>query len=223
MGISDGRLKGTGTKQIHEDYVLIWSGVDNDKGNTRRRVFFLHPDAAQNVLETEFISERIIKIRVRGERETTAFIQVYAPCNDSYTEEQKEEFFEKMADTINTVPDTEPLTVMGDFNGTVGKRRAPWEQPLGPHSDTNTECNYNGEQLLALCAEHGLWVANTFNEHRHSQRQTWYRWNDLNVSSQIDFILTRIEVRSRVTDARSIPNADLDTDHHPVILVSEMQ
>ena len=78
-------------------------------------------------------------------------------------------------------------------------------------------------QLLALCAEHGLWIANTFYEHRHCQRQTWYRWNDLNVSSQIDFILTRIEERSRITDARSIPNTDLDTDHRPVILVSEMQ
>ena len=43
------------------------------------------------------------------------------------------------------------------------------------------------------------------------------------MSSQIDFILTRIEERSRVTDARSIPNANLDTHHRPVILVSEMQ
>ena len=94
---------------------------------------------------------------------------------------------------------------------------------MGPHSDTNTECNYNGEQLLALCTEQGLWIANTFYEHRHSQRQTWYRWNDLNVSSQIDFIPTRIEERSRITDARCIPNADLDTDHRHVILVSEMQ
>ena len=96
----------------------------------------------------------------------------------------------KMVDTINTTPDTEQLIVMGNFKGRVGKRRAPWEKRLGPHSDTNTECNYNGEQLLALCAEHGLWIANTFYEHRYSQRQTWYMWNDLNVSSQIDLILT---------------------------------
>ena len=218
MGISDCRLKGRGTKLIHEDYVLTWSGVDMTTRATQGIGVFLHPDTAKNVLETEFISERIIQIQVRGERDTTAFIQAYAHCNDSYTEEQKEEFFEKMADTINTVPDSERLIVMGDFNRRVSKRRAPWEQHLDPHSDTNTECNYNGEQLPALCAEHGLWIANTFYEHRHSQRQTWYRWNDLKVSSQIDFILTQIEERSRVTDARSIPNADLDTDHCPVIL-----
>ena len=147
MGISDCRLKGTGTKQTHEDYVLTWSGVDMTTRATHGVGFFLHPDTAKNALETEFISERIIKLRVRAERETTAFIQAYAPCNDSYTEEQKEELFEKMADTINTVPDTERLIVMGDFNGRVGKRRAPWEQHLGPHSDTNTECNYNGDSF----------------------------------------------------------------------------
>jgi len=223
MGISDCRRKGTGIKQIHEDYVLIWSGVNLTTRATHGVGFILHPGTAKNVLETDFVSERIIKIRVRGERKASNFIQVYAPCNDSYSEEEKEEFFEKMADTINTVPDKEELIVMGDFNGRVGKRRTPWEQHLGPHSDTNKECNYNGEQLLALCAEYGLWITNTFYQHRPSQKQTWYRWNDLNVSSQIDFILTRIEERSRVTDARSIPNAALDTDHRPVILFTKQQ
>ena len=184
---------------------------------------FSYTQTHQRMCWKQFISERIIKIWVRGERETKAFIQAYAPCNDSYTEEQKEEFFKKMADMINTVPDTDQLVVMGDFSGRVGKRRAPWEPHLGPHSDTTTECNYNREQLLALCAEHGLWTGNTFHEHRQSQRQTWYRWNDLNVSAQIDFMLTRIEEWSRVADTRCIPNADLDTDHHPVIVVSDMQ
>ena len=150
MGISECRRKGTGIQQVHEDYVLIWSGVNVTARATHGVGFILHPDTAKNVLETEFISERIIKIRVGGEQNILNFIQAYAPCNDTYNEEQKEEFFEKMADTLSTVPDGEELVVMGDFNGRVGKRRAPWDQHLGPHSDTNTECNYNGEQLLAL-------------------------------------------------------------------------
>ena len=107
---------------------------------------------------------------------------------------------------------------MGDFNGKEGPRRTPWETYLGPHSDTNTECNYNGEQLLALWAEHGLWITITFYNHRQSQRQTWYKWNDLGVSSQIDFILTRAKDRRNTTDARAIPNISLDTDHLPVMM-----
>ena len=147
----------------------------------------------------------------------------FTPCNDSYTEGQKEEFFEKIADTISKIPGTEELIVMGDFNGRVGKRRSPWEPYLGPHSDTTTHCNYNGEQLLGICAEYGLWITNTFYEHRPSQTQTWYKWNDLNTSSQIDFISTRMEYRRNITDAKAIPNAGLDTDHRPVILCARTQ
>lgn len=48
--------------------------------------------------------------------------------------------------------------------------------------------------------------------------QTWYRWNNLNISSQIDFILTRIGQRRNVTNGRTISNVTLDTDHCPVML-----
>ncbi|XP_012945971.1 uncharacterized protein LOC106013819 [Aplysia californica] len=122
-GNSDSRRKGTGIKQILEDYVLIWSCGDGTTRATHGVDFILHPDTAKNVLETEFISERIIKIRVRGEQKISNFTQAYAPCNDSCSEEQKEDFFEKMADTMGTVTDREELIVMGNFNGRVGKRR----------------------------------------------------------------------------------------------------
>ena len=72
---------------------------------------------------------------------------------------------------------------MGYFNGRVGPRRTLWETYFGPH--------YNGEQLPALCTEHGLWITDTFFYHRPSQRQTWHNRNYLRVSFQIDFILTR--------------------------------
>ena len=87
------------------------------------------------------------------------------------------------------------------IDGRVGPRRTPWETYLGPHSDANTEFNYNGEQLLTLCAKHGLWITNTVYSHRQSQRSNWYKWNDLGVSSQIDFILTRAKDKRNRTDA----------------------
>ncbi|KAI8504891.1 hypothetical protein Bbelb_170000 [Branchiostoma belcheri] len=219
MGISDCRLKGSGTKKIHEDYVLAWSGVKAGQRAVHGVGVILHPDTAKNILSIENISERIVKIQVKEEQETTSIIQVYAPT-EAYPIEEKENFFEKLDDSISSVPDTDNLVVMGDFNGRVGKRRSPWESYLGPHSDTTKKCSSNGEQLLALCAEHDLWIANTFFQHRESQTQTWYRWNNLAVSSQIDFVLTRRKHRKTVVDTRAIPNAELDTDHRPVILIT---
>ena len=159
-----------------------------------------------------------MKTRLKYEHINETIIQIYAPCIDTNSEEEKAEFFDKLSDTIDSVPDNDDLIVMGDFNGRVGPRRTPWETYLGPHSYVNTECNYNGEQLLALCAEHGLWITNTVHNHRQSQRQTWYKWNDLGVSSEIDFILTRAKDRRNTTDAQAVPNISLNTDHRPVIM-----
>ena len=211
-------LKGNGTRQIQNNHALTWSGV-----NTRERAIhgvavIVQPDRAKKVLETDFVSERIVKIRLKYEHRNETITQIYAPCNDTFSDEEKAEFFEKLSGTTDSVPDNDDLFIMGDFNGRVGPRRTPWETYLGPHSDTKTECNYNGEHLLALCAEHGLLISNTFYNHRLSQRQTWYKSNDLGVSSQIDFILTRAKDRRNTTDARAIPNISLDTDHRPVIM-----
>ena len=107
---------------------------------------------------------------------------------------------------------------MGDSNGRVGLRSSHLKTYLGLHSDTTTNCNYNGEQLFGICAEYGLWITSMVYIHRSSQTQTWYKLNDLNTPSHIDFILTRMEHRRNVTDANAILNAGLDTDHRPVIL-----
>ena len=56
-----------------------------------------------------------------------------------------------------------------------------------------------------------------FYKYRLSKRQTWYAWNVLGLSSQIDFILTRAKDRRNTTDARAKANISLDTDHRPVI------
>ncbi|CAG5135514.1 unnamed protein product, partial [Candidula unifasciata] len=107
---------------------------------------------------------------------------------------------------------------MGDFNGRVGKRRSPWERYLGPFSDTTTDCNRNGEHLLNLCAEQDLYITNTFYQHRQSQVKTWYKWNNLDQASQIDFILVRQRQKRTVRDSKAVPNAGLDSDHRPVVM-----
>ncbi|KAL8584897.1 hypothetical protein ACOMHN_043534 [Nucella lapillus] len=83
--------------------------------------------------------------------------------------------------------------------------------------DHRTPCNYNGNHVLELCAEHDLIVTNTFFQHRATQIYTWYKWSDIDVSSQIDFTLARSRMRSNIRDSRAIPNAGLDTEHRPVI------
>ena len=77
--------------------------------------------------------------------------------------------------------------------------------------------------ILELCAQHDSVITNTFFQHRATQIYTWYKWNDINVSSQIDFILARSRTRSKITDSKAIPNACMDTDHRPIITTFSSQ
>ncbi|GFS25046.1 endonuclease-reverse transcriptase [Elysia marginata] len=217
LGMADTRTKKKDTKRVHSDYVYIWSGVDQKEHAKHGVGFLLHPETAKNLLDTQQISERIILIKLRQTQKIINYVQIYAPCNDSYSDEEKDKFFETISDTINNIPDNEELTVMGDFNGKVGQRRDPWTKHLGPFSDNTGTCNYNGNLILELCAEHELVIANTLFQHRQSQITTWYKWNNLDVCSQIDFVLVRTKMISTLRDTRVIPNAELDTDHRPII------
>ena len=49
----------------------------------------------KKMLETDFDSERIMKTRLNYEHRNETIIQIYAPCNHTYSEEEKAEFFEK--------------------------------------------------------------------------------------------------------------------------------
>ncbi|XP_072030795.1 craniofacial development protein 2-like [Amphiura filiformis] len=218
MGISDTRLKGKGMKESHNDYVLIWSGVDKNKRAVHGVGFYLHPELAKNIMEVDYISERIIRLRIQQEKEVITYIQVYAPCNDSYSDEDKDTFFEELSDVINSTKNQDMLVVMGDMNGHVGSERSPWEDYLGPHSAPNTNRNYNGQLILELCAQHDLFVTNTFFQHRSTQIFTWYKWNDLTKASQLDFILIKKTDRCTVNDSKAMPNIHIDTDHRPVMM-----
>ena len=181
LGISDTRKKGKGTKEIDSNFVLIWSGVSKEQRAVHGVGFIVHHNKTKDIVNTEYISERIVKVGIREGNKITNYIQVYAPCNDSYSDKEKDSFFEKLSDTINCIPDVEDLYVMGDFNGRVGERRTPWKKHLGPYSDHKTICNYNGNHVLELCAEHELFVTNTFFQHRATQIYTWYKWNYITV------------------------------------------
>ena len=219
IGLSDVRKKGTGCKVIHNNYVLIWTGPPIKERAKHGVGFIVDPEKAKNITNIEHISERIMSIRLLEGNQYRTYIQIYAPCNDSYPEEERQEFFETLSDHINKIKNNDEVIIMGDFNGRVGPTRAPWRDYLGPHSDHDTPCNSNGEKLLSLCAEFNLCITNTLFQHRKSHIKTWYKWNDLSVSSQIDFILASKKMRSIILDARAIANHIIDTDHKLVVLI----
>ena len=73
-------------------------------------------------------------------------------------DEVKDKFYEDLNAIITTVPSTDKLIILGDFNARVGSDSTTWEGVIGQYGVGN--CNRNGLLLLQTCAEHGLLIIN---------------------------------------------------------------
>ncbi|VDM00369.1 unnamed protein product [Schistocephalus solidus] len=117
-----------------------------------------------------------------------------------------------------TVPKSDKLIVLDDFNARVGTDHAAWQGVLAPHGLGS--CNDNGLLLLRTCAEHRLLLTNAFFRLPTREKATWMhprsrRWHLL------DYVLIRRRDRQDVLVTKAIRDADDWTDH--LLVISQMR
>ncbi|VDL97275.1 unnamed protein product [Schistocephalus solidus] len=105
------------------------------------------------------INDRLttLSLPLRGPTSATT-ISAYAFPMTS-TDETKNKLYENLHILLASVPKTDKLVVLGDFNARVATDHAAWQGVLGPHGLSG--CNDNGLLLLRTCAEHHLLLTNT--------------------------------------------------------------
>ena len=67
-----------------------------------------------------------------------------------------EAFYNQLQPTLSSVPSSNLLVILGDFNACVGSDHSSWDSVIGPHGIG--QCNENGERLLDICASNNLTV-----------------------------------------------------------------
>ena len=77
-------------------------------------------------------------------------ISTYTPMM-TYPEEDKEQFYQVLWDTLHSVPRNDKLLLVGDFNERTGGNSGAWPTVTGPHGLGRE--NANGLLLLTLCSE----------------------------------------------------------------------
>ena len=85
--------------------------------------------------------------------------------------EIKDRFYVELDSVIRSIPATEHLYLLGDFNARVGSDHVSWPDCIG-HFGIG-KMNENGQRLLELCLYHNLCITNTFFHTKPRQNVSW--------------------------------------------------
>ena len=106
-----------------------------------------------------------------------SIVSVYAPTHRAPAEVKKA-FYDDLQAVINSVPSSDMLLVMGNFNARVGcvsnsESESSWDGVQGMFGvDKIIE---SGESLLSFCTLNQLCVMNTMFEKKRIQQYTWHQ------------------------------------------------
>ena len=211
--VSELRLTGSGTLIIHpptidETMTLFYSGGEKREAGVG---FMVDRRAARSVIAFQPISDRLAVLTIDGTVKTH-ILSIYAPTETS-PDTAKDDFYNQLQHTVDTIPQTELIILAGDFNAHVGADRSGWEQTLGRFG--HGEINDNGLRLLSFAASNNLVVGNSQFQHPRKHQLTWRNPSGED-SAILDYILINFRFRSSLKDVRAMRGPDCGSDHYLV-------
>ena len=216
IGFTEIRWIRTGEEITDHGHKLFYSGHDKLKRHGVSFTGLIRKELINSILNINMISSRIISIQFAATPMNITIIKVYAPTTD-YSDEDIDEFYELIEDTISKKPKKDFLVILGDLN--VKARidaHIIWPNSIGRFGHGST--NSRGERLLEFAEKHKFVLANTLYNHKNSRRTTWHAPNG-STDNQIDYILTPQRFKSSIitTSTRPYPGADIGSDHDLVL------
>ena len=150
-------------------------------------------------------------VKLHGKSHDIGIIQVYAPTSD-HDDEVIDSFYEDIEQAKSQLKSKDICIIMGDFNAKVGSQRI--DGIVGPHG--LGEINSRGEQLVQWCKQHNMLITNTWFKNHKRRCWTWKSPGD-RIRNQIDFILASKRFQNSILASKSMPSADCNSDHIPVV------
>ncbi|XP_078682172.1 uncharacterized protein LOC144916725 [Branchiostoma floridae x Branchiostoma belcheri] len=208
LGISEMRWTGSG-KLCNEGKTVLFSGHEDQH---RRGVgLILDKEASRALTGWKPVSDRIITARFQSRHGRTTIVQVYAPTDDA-EESIKDQFYELLQDTFDSIPNHDVKILMGDFKAQLDSSRQGFEGVIGPFGSA-LRTSDNGERLLFFCNLNSLTIGNTFFQHKLIHKKTWSS-PDGTVNNEIDYICISQRWKSALLDVRVYRGEDVGSDHH---------
>ena len=172
------------------------------------------------------VSSRIVTARLKvackgkrkpgGSREPSdtfmTIISAYAPTAKA-TPSTKQGFSNNLQTALNSVPHTDILVMLGDFNARVGRRDRNselWEKVLGFHG--LEERNLAGEEFLEFCTINNLSIMNTWFQKKPIFLGTWMH-PATKKYHMIDYVVMRTCQSKLCCDVQVMRGANCWSDH----------
>ena len=210
--LSETRFEGEGSlSEVGEGYTFFWRGVEPGTPRNHGVGFAVRTKLLQQFPESPSgMNERIMTWRIPlAKNRYATLISAYAPTLDA-DESIKNMFYEQLDQFLATIPISDKVLLLGDFNARVGQDQEIWNMTLGAHGVG--KMNENGLRLLSICTEHSLAITNTFFQLPNKYKTSWQHprsrhWH------LIDYVITRQRDIKDFLITRAMRGADCETDH----------
>lgn len=208
--LQETKKKGKGQMWLGE-YLLIYSGVERNERAKEGVALMIHKKLAHNIQICKYVSERIIVTKLKSDNGSINIVGIYSPENCK-PEDVRNKFYEKLQETVDTIPKSEITILLGDFNARVGNSIiAGIKQKYNEHTT-----NENGELLIDFCTQNEFRINNTFFKHKEQHKYTFQ--NTRGGRSIIDYILTSRGMHyAQILDVRCLCSTNVGSDHNLVL------
>ena len=208
LGLTEVRWTGSG-KIKHGGATFLYSGPEAH--HERGVGILLGKEATRALIAWNPVNERIITARLHTRHCKATVVVVYAPTEEA-EDADKDEFYQQCQDVLNSIPSSDLILLMGDFNAQINGQKH--NGITGPHGSAQNT-NNNGERMLLLCNINGLCIGNTYFVHKTIHKKTW-KSPEGETENEIDYICISKRWQSALKDVRVCRGADVGSDHHLV-------
>jgi len=216
LGISESRWTQSGQTRLSSGEMVLYSGHEEENApHTMGVALMLAPEAQRALISWEPSGPRIISatFSTKNKKINLNIVQCYAPTNDK-DEETKEDFYNRLQDTLDKTREKDVTILMGDFNAKIGSENKDYPETLG--REGLGTMNENGEFFSDFCARNKFVIGGSIFPHKRIHKATWLS-PDLHTENQIDHICIRQKFRRSMQDVRVQRGADAASDHHLVV------
>ncbi|XP_039760435.1 craniofacial development protein 2-like [Pararge aegeria] len=202
LGLSETKWKKSGHFVSDLGNKIYFSGPEEESS---RGVAFIVPQKLDRcVMGYKAVNDRVITLKLKASPCHINIVQIYAPTAQS-SEEDIEQFYISLVQTLENIPQREVTLVIGDLNAKVGRTSddAHLRHLVGRFGIG--ERNERGERLLQFCNEQNLVITNTCFEHHIRRLYTWISPGN-RYRNQIDYILIQKRWRSSIVNTTTFVN-----------------